>query len=149
MCEPTTIALAAGAVLSAGAAVYQGRQAAKDIEQQMAQQQKQVDAQAQQQTNSRIEEARRLRATARAAAAEAAVSGNSLFAIESDIEAQAGRDVALIETNRKNGIESTELDANARLRANRAEAIGGVLSAGVSAGSAYAQNYTIKKYGGS
>lgn len=137
------------AVVGAGVAVHQGRQQAKAIAEQQQDRQKQIDAASQQQTNDRMAEGRRLRAAARAAAAEAAVSGNSLFAIESDIEAQTGRDVALIESNRKSGIESSLSETQSSLRSTRAEAISGAVGSAASGAQGAYSNYTIQKYGGS
>lgn len=129
MCEPTTL-IAAGAIASAAVSVYGYQQQKKAIKQMAEQQQEQINDQATKRINDRMAEARALRSQARAAAAEAAVSGNSIDALFNDITAQAGQDVATMERNRKNGIAASEAEAGARMRGATAEALGGVVSAG-------------------
>lgn len=148
MCDGGTFSVPiAMAIIGAGTAVYQGKQQAKAIQKQMDNEQKQIDSKAQVDTNNRMAEMRALRATARASAAEAAVGGNSLMAIDSDIQAQAGRDVAIVEDNRKRGVETASIDAQARARVNKAETIGGAATSLAGGASSAYGNYQIKKRG--
>ncbi|MDO7934412.1 MULTISPECIES: virion core protein, T7 gp14 family [Xanthomonas] len=135
------------AVIGAGTAVYQGKQQAKAIGEQMQAEQSQIDAKAQVDTLQRMAEARSLRATARASAAEAAIGGNSLQAIDNDIMAQAGRDVAMIEGNRERGVAASSADAAARTRVANAEMVGGVINTAASGATSAYSNYQIKKRG--
>lgn len=133
------------AVLGAATAVYGVKKQNEGTQAMLDQQQSQIDASAVQKKQQRMEEARALRATARASAAEAAIGGNSFAMIETDIMGQAGRDLALIETNRRNGSLASASEANARTRVANAEAfaaIGGSLANGAT--SAY-RNYTIRQ----
>lgn len=133
------------AVIGAGTAVYQQRQAVKAADRQQEAENENTRLAATQQTNERLKEAREQRASARAAAAEASIGGNSLGALEMDIEAQAGRDVTTIEGNaRRSGI-AANTQYRSQVRAANAEAVSSIASsAASSAGSAY-KNYTIKK----
>ncbi|GAA0687713.1 hypothetical protein ISN75_14150 [Dyella marensis] len=113
MCGPVAIPLAL-AVVSAGVGLYQANQNKHAVEAQLKQQQKQVDQNASAQMEDRIKAAREARASARAAAAESGVGGNSADAVLSDIQFQASRDVSRIEKNRENGIDAAGEQANAR-----------------------------------
>ena len=113
MCGPVAIPLAL-AVVSAGVGLYQANQNKHAVEAQLKQQQKQVDQNASAQMEDRIKAAREARASARAAAAESGVSGNSADAVLSDIQFQASRDVSRIEKNRENGIDAAGEQASAR-----------------------------------
>lgn len=133
------------AIVGAGVAVHGAREQKKATQAMLNQQQSEIDAAAVVKKQQRMEEARALRATARASAAEAAIGGNSLAMLEEDIMGQAGRDLALIETNRRNGTLASAAEASARIRVANAEALGTAGSGFVSgAGSAY-NNYTIKR----
>ncbi len=146
MCNPAAIPIAL-AIASAATAVYTTNEQNKATTAQAERQQEQINASAQEKTRQRMEEARALRASARAAAAESAVAGNSLAMIETDIQAQAGRDVALIERNRRDGVDASLAEANARLRLSNAEMWSSI---GASAGnglSAVYNQYTIKSQG--
>lgn len=144
MCEPTTIATVAVMVATS---VYAAQEQKKATKAQLKVQQSEIDAAAATQKNERMEEARALRASARAAAAEAAIGGNSVDAISTDIMGQAGRDVALIETNRRNGTLASSAEANARIRVANAEMIsssGSAIAGGINTGYS---NYLIRKNG--
>lgn len=137
MCEPTTIVMATTAILSAAVAVRGANQQRHAIEAQAKVQQEQINDQAQQQSQERVEEARRLRAQARAVAAEAGVAGNSVDVLLDDIYGQAGSDVALIETNRRNGVTASSESARARLRETDAQLASSLVGAASQTGSAY------------
>ena len=92
------------------ATMYGQDQNNKAIEEAAERQQEQINDQAAERTQQRMEEARALRSAMRASAAEAAVSGNSVE-LANDIMAQAGRDVALIEKNRRNGVVESGSEA--------------------------------------
>lgn len=138
MCEPATIAFAA---VSIATAAYGYRQQKKATEAMAVAQQQQIDAQAGQKTQERMEEARALRAQARASAAEAGVSGLSVNLMLDDIMGQAGRDAALIEVNRKNGIAASVAETSARNRGATAEFVGTV---GNTAAGAYRDYAALK-----
>ncbi len=131
------------AVIAIVGAVYTKTEQNKATREMLDVQQKEIDASAATQKQQRMEEARALRATARAAAAESAVSGNSVDAIAVDIMGQAGRDVSLIETNRRNGTLASGAEAAARMRVANADMINSIGSTAVSS----YNNYTIKKNG--
>ncbi|KRE92461.1 hypothetical protein ASG87_00650 [Frateuria sp. Soil773] len=136
MCEPTTIALATMAALSAATAIYASNEQKHATEDQLKLQQKQQDAAAQVQTNDRLKAAREARASARAAAAEVGLSGNSAQAILQDIQMQAGTDVSRIEKNRESGnIEATQQAKSrfAEINGNLAQGVAGAFSQGMSA----------------
>lgn len=134
MCEPTTIVALTTAVVSAVTAVHQGRQQVKAIEAEQKVEAENIATQASIDTNARLSEARELRATARASAAEAAVSGNSLAAQEMQIEQGVGTDMAMIESGMRRNLDTSARSANARSKLARAEATGSVLSSAASAG---------------
>jgi len=138
MCEPTTIVLATTAVLSAAMAVRGANQQRHAVEAMAKQQQEQVNDQAQAKTLERMEEARKLRAQARASAAEAGVSGNSIDVLLDDVYRQAGRDVALIENNRRNGVAASSANAGARLREVNGQLVSGLAGAAEQGANAYA-----------
>lgn len=127
-------------------AVYANGEQKKATKEALKVQQSEIDASAATQKNERMEEARALRATARAAAAEAAIGGNSVDAISIDVMGQAGRDVALIETNRRNGTLASSAEANARIRSANAEMVQGIGSAATTGAAGY-QNYMIRRKG--
>ncbi|WP_408953175.1 hypothetical protein [Lysobacter sp. Hz 25] len=127
-------------------AVYANSEQKKATKDALQVQQAEIDASAATQKNERMEEARALRATARAAAAEAAIGGNSVDAISIDVMGQAGRDVALIETNRRNGSLASSAEANARIRGANAEMVQGIGGAATTGMSGY-QNYMIRRKG--
>lgn len=131
--------MAASAILAAGAAVHGYQQQKKAVAEMAKVQQDQINDQAQQRTLDRMEEARALRAQARAAAAEAAVSGNSIDLLLDDITGQAGRDVSIIERNRRNGVLASDAEASARLRGAHAEMVGGVLGSATNFGINYSR----------
>lgn len=114
MCEPTSIAMAATAVVSAAMAVRSANQQKHAVEAGMKLQQQQIDQSASANTEDRMAAAREQRASARAAAAEVGVSGNSTDAVLSDILMQSGRDVSRIEKNRQNGIAESSAQARAK-----------------------------------
>lgn len=135
------------AVIAIVGAVYTKTEQNKATREMLDVQQKEIDASAATQKQQRMEEARALRATARAAAAESAISGNSVDAISADIMGQAGRDVSLVETNRRNGTLASSAEASARMRVANADminTIGSSVAGGISSGYG---NYTIKKNG--
>lgn len=134
MCEPVTIATLA---IGAATAVYSHNQQVKAIEQATAAQQEQINAQAAQKTHERMQEARALRASARAAAAEAGVAGNSVDIFLNDIMGQAGQDVSLIETNRRAGVEASAAESRARSRAAQTQMYGQLAQTGLGAYSGY------------
>lgn len=133
------------AVIGAATAVYGVKQQNKATQVMLDQQQSEIDASAVQQKHQRMEEMRSLRATARASAAEAAIGGNTISMIETDIQGQAGRDIALIETNRRNGSLASASEANARTRVANAEAFASVGGSVVGGASSAYNNYTIRK----
>lgn len=142
MCNP--IAVQAGiAAFSTMATMYGQSQQNKAISEAAARQQEQINDQAAERTQARMEEARALRSAMRASAAEAAVSGNSVELLANDIMAQAGRDVALIEKNRRNGVVESAAEARARIRSRNAEAFGSVMQIGANA---YNNILTYKRY---
>jgi len=128
------------AVVGAATAVYGMEQQKKSTEQMAQVQQDEIDATAQQKTQERMEEARSLRASARAGAAEGGVSGNSVSLLLDDVMGQAGRDAALIESNRKSGISASMAEADARNRSATSEAFRDVANSGVSAYSDYSRH---------
>ncbi len=132
MCNPVAVQIGIAAV-GAMTTMYQTNQNNKATEEMAQRQQDQINDQAAERTNARMEEARALRAQMRTAAAESAVSGNSVSILADDIMGQAGRDIALIEKNRRNGVAASGDEARARIRANNAEALGGVAQAGMTA----------------
>lgn len=146
MCNPAVIPIAL-AIASAATAVYTTNEQNKATSAQAERQQDQINASAQEKTRQRMEEARALRASARASAAESAVAGNSLAMIETDIQAQAGQDVALIERNRRNGVEASTAEANARLRLSNAEMWSQIGSSAASGVSGAYDRYTIQSQG--
>lgn len=119
MCNPVAVQVGIAAV-SAMATMYGQDQNNKAIEEAAERQQEQINDQAAERTQQRMEEARALRSAMRASAAEAAVSGNSVELLANDIMAQAGRDVALIEKNRSNGVVESGSEARARIRTGNA-----------------------------
>jgi len=120
-------------VVGAMTTMYQTNQNNKAIEETAQRQQDQINDAAAERTQARMEEARAMRSSLRAAAAESAVSGNSVSVIANDIMGQAGRDVALIDKNRRNGIVASGEESRARIRSNNAEALGSVAQQGMSA----------------
>jgi len=132
MCNPVAVQIGIAAV-GAMTTMYQTNQNNKATEELAQRQQDQVNDAAAEKTQARMEEARAMRASFRAAAAESAVSGNSVSIIANDIMGQAGRDIALIDKNRRNGIIASGEESRARVRSNNAEALGGVAQAGMSA----------------
>lgn len=96
-------------------------------------QQQEIDQQASVAMVDRVAEGRAARASARAAAAESGVSGNSLDSIINDAYMQTGKDVSIIEKNRQNGIASSVAENGARNSAVNAEAGTQVINAGLSA----------------
>lgn len=141
MCELTTLTLVGMAVSAAGAVYMHNEQQKANAEMAEVQQQ-QINAQAAQKTQDRMAEARALRAQARAAAAEAGVAGNSVDIFLNDIMGQAGRDAALIETNRRNGVEASAAEESARSRSATAEMYGGLAN---TAASGYGNYVSAKK----
>ncbi|WP_445392379.1 virion core protein, T7 gp14 family [Stenotrophomonas pavanii] len=113
--------------------MYQTKQNNEATEEMAQRQQDQINDAAAEKTNARMEEARAMRASFRASAAESAVSGNSVSILANDIMGQAGRDVALIDKNRRNGIVASGEESRARIRSNNAEALGGIAQAGMTA----------------
>lgn len=111
MCEPTTIALVTMAVISAATAAYSANQQKHAVENQLKVKQQQQDAATQAQTLDRMKAAREQRAAARAASAEAGVSGNSAQAVLHDIQMQAGTDVSRIQKNGINADNASALQA--------------------------------------
>lgn len=142
MCEPTTIIMGTMAIIGAATAVYGMQQQKKATVQMAKKQQEQIDASAQAKKQERMEQARQLRATARAAAAEAGVAGNSVEHMLGDIMGQAGRDVSLIEVNRRNGVDASSAEANARLRVANAEMVQSLANTGTNTYANY-QQYKI------
>lgn len=132
-------------VVGALTAKQMQKQQQKATEAAAAVQQQQINDQAQQKTQERMEEARRLRAQARASAAEAGVAGNSIDVMLDDIYGQAGRDVALIEHNRKNGIDASEVEADSRNRMSRAEMWGSIAQTGSNSYDSFQDNYKASK----
>lgn len=114
MCEPTSIIMLTTAVVSAAMAARQANQQKHAVEAQMAEQQRQVNEQASAGMEDRLKAAREARATARAAAAESGVSGNSVAAQLNDVMFQAGTDVARIEKNRQNGNAAASVAAKSQ-----------------------------------
>jgi len=135
-------------VIGAATAVYSSEQQKKATEQQLKVQQSEIDASAAQKRNDRMEEARALRAAARAAAAESAIGGNSVEAISQDVMGQAGRDVALLETNRRNGTLASSAEAMARIRVANADMVNSIGSSVANGANSMYSNYQISKYGG-
>jgi hypothetical protein len=133
-------------IMVAGA-VYANSEQKKATKEQLKVQQAEIDSAAQQKKQERMEEARALRASARAAAAESAIGGNSVDAIQVDIMGQAGRDVALIETNRRNGTLASSAEAAARIRMANAEMVSSVSSSVAGGVNSTYTNYNIKKTG--
>jgi len=113
------------------------RQQAKAVAGASALQQQQINEQTAERTDARIREARELRASLRAQAAESGISGNSVTLMGDDMMGQAGRDVALLEKNRKHAVAASASEARARIRASRAEMLGGLIQTGNSAYSHY------------
>jgi len=113
MCGPVAIPIAM-AVMSIGVAAYQANENKHAVEAQLKEQQKQTDQQASAQMEDRIKAAREARASARAAAAESGVMGNTADAQLNDITFQASRDVSRIEKNRVNGINQAVTGAASR-----------------------------------
>lgn len=128
-------------------AVYANSEQKKATKEQMKVQQSEIDAAAQQKKQERMEEARALRASARAAAAESAIGGNSVDAMNLDIMSQAGRDVALIETNRRNGTLASSAEAAARIRMANAEMVSSISSSVAGGVNTSYSNYTAQKSG--
>lgn len=143
MCNPALIVMG---IMVAGA-VYANSEQKKATEEQMKVQQAEIDAAAQQKKQERMEEARALRASARAAAAESAIGGNSVDAMNIDIMSQAGQDVALIETNRRNGTLASSAEAAARIRMANAEMVSSISSSVAGGVNTAYSDYTIKKNG--
>jgi hypothetical protein len=114
MCEPATILAITTAALSTGVALYGANQQKHALEAQATAQQQQIDQAASASTEDRMKAAREQRASARAAAAESGVSGNSADAILNDMMMQEGRDVSRIEKNRENGIAETSAEVRAK-----------------------------------
>jgi len=106
------------------------RQQAKAVAGAAAAQQEQVNAQAAERSDERIREARELRASLRASSAESAVGGQSIVLLGDDMMGQGGRDIALIDKNRRTANEAIKAEAKARIRASRAELLGGLLGQG-------------------
>jgi hypothetical protein len=131
------------AIVGAGTAVYQGKQQAKALQEQMNQEQEVINKEASVATNEKLSEVRALRASARAAAAESAIGGNSLFGIQQEIEAQGGRDMAQIESNRKQGIHASTADTKARAKVAKAETLSSVTSYAAQGASGAYNNYKI------
>lgn len=102
------------ALLSTAVAVKSSNDQKHALEASARMQQQQVDQAAQAQTIDRMQAARQARASARAAAAESGISGNSSDAVLNDIMMQEGRDVTRIELNRENGIAQTEQEVRSR-----------------------------------
>lgn len=136
MCEVATATLISAGI-SAITAAYGYQQQKKATAQMALVQQEEISAQAQQRTQDRFEEARQLRAKARAAAAEAGIGGASVDALLQDIGGQAGRDVALIEANRRSGVRASQAEAAARNRSARTEFYGQLADAATTAYSGY------------
>lgn len=142
MCNP--IAVQAGiAAFSTMATMYGQSRQNKAIAEAAARQQEQINDQAAERTQARMEEARALRSAMRASAAEAAVSGNSVELLANDTMAQAGRDVALIEKNRRNDVAESAAKARARIARGNAEALGSIMQIGENA---YNNILTYKRY---
>ena len=133
MCNPA-VPYIIMAVMTAATAVYSANQQKHATEKALKNQQQQVDQQAAASMDDRMRAAREQRAAARAASAEAGVSGNSADAVLNDIMMQSGRDVSRIEKNRENGITETSQQARSRV-----DEINGQLTASIanSAASAY------------
>jgi len=119
--------------VSAGLQIKGQRGQAKAVAEASAAQQEQINDQTAERNDTRIKEARELRASLRAQAAESGVSGNSIALLGQDMLAQAGRDMALMDKNRKQAINASQAEARARLRAGRGELWGGLLSTGMNA----------------
>lgn len=136
MCEPISATTAAwlmvgAAAASAAASIYAANQQKHAVEDQLKLQQKQTDQAASAQMEDRLKAAREQRAAARAASAEVGVSGNSVDAVLSDIQFQAGRDVSRIEKNRENGqIQNTQQARSRSAEINGQLAVGLAGSAG-------------------
>lgn len=145
MCEPTTITMVAMAVLAAGASVYSANQQKHAMEDQLKLQQKQTDEAASAQMEDRLKAAREQRAAARAASAESGVSGNSVDAVLSDIQFQAGRDVSHIEKNRENGQLQNSQQARSRSAEINGQLAVGLAGAAQSGSDAY-KNHVREKY---
>jgi len=109
------------------------RQQAKAVTGASATQQEQVNAQAAERSDERIREARELRASLRASSAESAVGGQSIVLLGDDMMGQAGRDLALIDKNRRTANQAVRAEAKGRIRASRAELLGGLIQTGSSA----------------
>lgn len=114
MCAVVPVVMAITAALSTAMAVKSSNDQKHALEAQATLQQQQVDQSAQAQTMDRMQAAREARASARAAAAESGVSGNSSDAVLNDILMQQGRDVTRIEMNRENGVAETAQQVRAR-----------------------------------
>jgi len=113
------------------------RQQAKAAAASAGAQQSQVNAQAAERTDARIREARELRAALRASGTEAGVGGTSIVLLGDDMMGQAGRDATLIEKNRRTANQAIVSEARGRIRAGRAELLGGLLRTGLSGYSNY------------
>ncbi|MBA2077049.1 hypothetical protein [Rhodanobacter sp. PCA2] len=137
MCEPTTITLAATSVLSAAMAVRNANQQKHAVEAQAKRQQDQINQQASAQVQDRMTAARQARASARAAAAESGVSGNSVAAQLNDFMQQAGTDVARIEKNRQNGNAETSIAAKSRFAEINGQLTSSLIGAAETGGKAY------------
>ena len=142
MCSPVAVQVGIAA-FSTMATMYGQHRQNKAIAEAAARQQEQINDQAAERTQARMEEARALRSALRASAAEAAVSGNSVELLASDIMGQAGRDAALIEKNRRNGVIESVARARALIARGNAEALGSVVQIGENA---YNNILTYKRY---
>lgn len=137
MCDPVSISLA---VASIAISAYEANQQKHAAAQTAKVQQQQIDAKAQASTNDRLKQAREARASARAAAADAGVSGNSVNEQLNNIMMQSGRDVSRIEANRQSGVAAS----SQQLKATTSEINGQLAaSAASSASSAYGTHLQI------
>lgn len=141
--------MVASAVLSAGAAVYSANQQKHAVEDQLKLQQKQTNEAASAQTEDRLRAMREQRAAARAASAESGVSGNSVDAVLSDIQFQAGRDVSRIEKNRENGnVQAIQQarSASAEINGNLAQGLAGSIGQGMNAYGSFPSSTSKPQY---
>lgn len=136
MCEPTTVMIGLSA-LSIAMTAYAANEQKKATNAAAAVQQQQINDQASAETDNRIREAREARARARVGAAESGVMGGSVDALMSDILFQSGRDVSLIEKNRKNGAMASETERLGRNRVTNAEAAGRIVNTVTSSYNSY------------
>lgn len=100
------IIMAAASAAGAAYSAYAANQQENAMEDAIKVNREQTNEAAAAQTNDQRRQARSMRATARAAAAQAGASGNSVTAMLNDISMQEGMNTARIEKNRVNAINS-------------------------------------------